>query len=49
MLVINGQHALFLDGGSAPSLYAPSLRRGGNLLSLGPMLGVFRKAGAGPN
>jgi uncharacterized protein YigE (DUF2233 family) len=27
-------NALFLDGGSAPSLYAPSLRRGGNLLSL---------------
>jgi uncharacterized protein YigE (DUF2233 family) len=42
-------NALFLDGGSAPSLYAPSLRRGGNLLSLGPMLGVFRKAGADPN
>jgi uncharacterized protein YigE (DUF2233 family) len=42
-------NALFLDGGSAPSLYAPSLRRGGNLLSLGPMLGVFRNAGADPN
>jgi uncharacterized protein YigE (DUF2233 family) len=42
-------NALFLDGGSAPSLYAPSLRRGGNFLSLGPMLGVFRKAGADRN
>jgi uncharacterized protein YigE (DUF2233 family) len=37
-------NALFLDGGSAPSLYAPALKRGGNLLSLGPMLGVFEKA-----
>jgi uncharacterized protein YigE (DUF2233 family) len=35
--------ALFLDGGSAPSLYAPSLGRGGNLLPLGPMLGVFQR------
>jgi uncharacterized protein YigE (DUF2233 family) len=35
--------ALFLDGGSAPSLYIPSLGRGGNLLPLGPMLGVFAK------
>jgi uncharacterized protein YigE (DUF2233 family) len=42
-------NALFLDGGSALSLYAASLGRGGNLLSLGPMLGVFRKAGDGPN
>jgi uncharacterized protein YigE (DUF2233 family) len=37
-------NALFLDGGSASSLYAPSLKRSGNLLSLGPMLGVYEKA-----
>jgi uncharacterized protein YigE (DUF2233 family) len=37
-------NALFLDGGSAPSLYAPSLKRSGNMLSLGPMLGVFEKS-----
>jgi uncharacterized protein YigE (DUF2233 family) len=37
-------NALFLDGGSAPALYVPSLKRGGNLLSLGPMIGVFAKA-----
>jgi uncharacterized protein YigE (DUF2233 family) len=34
-------NALFLDGGSASSLYVPSLKRSGNILSLGPMLGVF--------
>jgi hypothetical protein len=37
--------ALFLDGGSVPTLYAPSLNRGANLFSLGPMIGVFEKAG----
>lgn len=36
-------NALFLDGGSAPALYAPSLQRGGNFLPLGPMIGVFDK------
>ena len=36
-------NALFLDGGSAPSLYAPALNRHGNILSLGPMLAVFEK------
>jgi uncharacterized protein YigE (DUF2233 family) len=36
-------NALFLDGGSAPSLYVPSLNRRGNLLSLGPMIGVFAR------
>src|SRR5262245_22450113 len=35
--------ALFLDGGSASSLYVPSIRVGGNILPLGPMLGVFAK------
>ena len=38
------ENALFLDGGSVPSLYVPSLQRGGNLLSLGPMIGVFKRA-----
>jgi uncharacterized protein YigE (DUF2233 family) len=41
-------NALFLDGGRASSLYAPSLKRGGNVLSLGPMLAVFEKSD-GPN
>jgi uncharacterized protein YigE (DUF2233 family) len=36
-------NALFLDGGTASNLYVPSLSRGGNLISLGPMLGVFEK------
>ena len=38
-------NALFLDGGSAPSIYVPSGAGGGNVLGLGPMLGVFEKAG----
>jgi uncharacterized protein YigE (DUF2233 family) len=38
---LNCPNALFLDGGSASSLYAPSLNRPGNILSLGPMLGVY--------
>jgi uncharacterized protein YigE (DUF2233 family) len=37
-------NALFLDGGSVPSLYAPELRRNGNLLPLGPMIGVYERA-----
>jgi uncharacterized protein YigE (DUF2233 family) len=36
-------NALFLDGGSASSLYAPSLNSTGNLLSLGPMLAVYER------
>lgn len=36
--------ALFLDGGSVPTLYAPALNRGSNLFSLGPMIGVFERA-----
>ena len=36
-------NALFLDGGSAPALYAPALQRSGNFLPLGPMIGVFEK------
>jgi uncharacterized protein YigE (DUF2233 family) len=37
-------NALFLDGGSVPSLYAPELQRSGNLLPLGPMIGVYERA-----
>jgi uncharacterized protein YigE (DUF2233 family) len=40
---LNCPNALFLDGGSASSLYAPSLNSHGNLLSLGPMLAVFER------
>jgi uncharacterized protein YigE (DUF2233 family) len=36
-------NALFLDGGSVPSLYAPELKRGGNLLPLGPMIAVYER------
>lgn len=36
-------NALFLDGGSAPALYAPTLSRSGNFLPLGPMIAVFEK------
>jgi uncharacterized protein YigE (DUF2233 family) len=41
---LNCPNALFLDGGSAASLYAPSLNRYGNVLSLGPMLAVFERS-----
>jgi uncharacterized protein YigE (DUF2233 family) len=34
-------NALFLDGGSASSLYAPTLSHTSNIVPLGPMLGVF--------
>jgi uncharacterized protein YigE (DUF2233 family) len=38
------RNALFLDGGSAPALYAPSAgRRGNSLLGLGPMIAVYEK------
>src|SRR6266481_111369 len=40
---LNCPNALFLDGGSAASLYAPSLNSHGNIVSLGPMLAVFEK------
>jgi len=40
---LNCPNALFLDGGSAASLYAPSFNRYGNILSLGPMLAVFER------
>ena len=38
---LNCPNALFLDGGSASSLYTPSLNSPGNLLPLGPMLAVY--------
>jgi uncharacterized protein YigE (DUF2233 family) len=37
------KNALFLDGGSAPALYVPSLRGGNSLLRLGPLIGVYEK------
>src|SRR5262245_29832244 len=37
---LNCPNALFLDGGSASSFYAPSLNSHGNILSLGPLLAV---------
>jgi len=40
---LNCPNALLLDGGSASSLYAPSLNSPGNLLSLGPMLAVYER------
>jgi uncharacterized protein YigE (DUF2233 family) len=45
---LNCRDALFLDGGSASSLYVPALRQGGNLLPLGPMLAVFEKPATRP-
>ena len=35
------KNALFLDGGSAASFYSPALGRNGNLLPLGPMMGIY--------
>jgi len=37
-------NALFLDGGSVPSVYIPSQNRGGNNLPVGPMIAVFARA-----
>ena len=43
------RNALFLDGGSIPSLYALSIKRSGNILPIGPMIGVFARVNyAGP-
>jgi uncharacterized protein YigE (DUF2233 family) len=36
-------NALFLDGGSVPSLYAPGLGRSDNLVPLGPMIAVYER------
>jgi len=38
------KNALFLDGGSATSFYSPDLGRNGNLVPLGPMIGVYERA-----
>ena len=35
------RNALFLDGGSVPSLYVPSMKTGTNFLRIGPMIGAF--------
>ncbi len=37
-------NALFLDGGSVPTLYSPVLQRGSNLLPLGPIVGVYERS-----
>jgi uncharacterized protein YigE (DUF2233 family) len=36
-------NALFLDGGSVPSLYAPDLSRDSNLVPIGPIIAVFNR------
>jgi uncharacterized protein YigE (DUF2233 family) len=38
------KNALFLDGGSVPSIYSPELGRRSNLLPLGPIIGVYDRA-----
>jgi uncharacterized protein YigE (DUF2233 family) len=43
---LNCPNALFLDGGSASSLYAPTLNHPSNIVPLGPMLAVFEANGA---
>jgi uncharacterized protein YigE (DUF2233 family) len=42
-------NALFLDGGSVPTLYQAETGRGGNVLPMGPMLAVFRRPSARPS
>ena len=42
---LNCPNALFLDGGSASSFYAPTLNHPSNILPLGPMLAVFGSNG----
>lgn len=41
--VLKCPNALFLDGGSVPTLYSPSLKRGSNLLPMGPILSVYAR------
>jgi uncharacterized protein YigE (DUF2233 family) len=41
---LNRPNALFLDGGSAATLYVPSRNGHGNIVPLGPMLAVFEKS-----
>ena len=42
------RNALFLDGGSVPSLYVPSMTTGTNFLRIGPMIGAFARVGETP-
>jgi uncharacterized protein YigE (DUF2233 family) len=42
------RNALFLDGGSVPSLYVPSMKTGANFLRIGPIIGAFARAGETP-
>jgi uncharacterized protein YigE (DUF2233 family) len=42
---LNCPNALFLDGGSAATLYVPSRSGHGNIVPLGPMLAVFERNG----
>jgi uncharacterized protein YigE (DUF2233 family) len=39
--VLKAPNALFLDGGSVPSLYVAPDRSGANVLPLGPIIGVY--------
>jgi uncharacterized protein YigE (DUF2233 family) len=41
---LNCPNALFLDGGSAATLYVPSRSGHGNIVPLGPMLAVFERS-----
>ena len=44
MLVINGRlHPRFVHANVSLSLYVPALKRGPNLLPVGPMIGIFEK------
>jgi uncharacterized protein YigE (DUF2233 family) len=45
---LNCPNALFLDGGSASSLYAPSLNHPSNIVPLGPMVAVFEASEGTP-
>jgi uncharacterized protein YigE (DUF2233 family) len=45
---LNCPNALFLDGGSASSLYAPTLNHPSNIVPLGPMVAVFEASGGTP-
>jgi uncharacterized protein YigE (DUF2233 family) len=42
--VLGTRDALFLDGGTASSLLAPSLERADGLIPLGPMIAVYGRA-----
>jgi uncharacterized protein YigE (DUF2233 family) len=42
------RNALFLDGGSVPSLYVPAMKAGANFLRIGPMIGAFARVSENP-